>query len=159
MKSVKYLELVRQKHKLKTDGEVADLLGISRSAVNHYSTGRRIMDRETCARVAMALNLNEHEAMQLIAATAADQAEQSGEKSLWEVFMSRGAAVAASVLMATSVNLFLTPTPAEAATMRATESSDSSQYRLCEVRYRRRRTVLAWFKRMFVPAALRTAAS
>lgn len=132
MKSVKYLERLRTERNLKNDGEVAELLGISRGAVSHYSTGRRVMDRETCGRLAIALNLNEHEAMQLIAATSADQAEQTGEKSVWEVFMNRGAAVAASVLMATSVNLFLTPAPAEAATMRVAEGSDSSQYRLCE---------------------------
>jgi len=130
MKSVKYLEQLRETRGLKTDGEVATLLGLTRGAVSHYTTGRRVMDDEACLAVALALNINP---MEIIGAACIDRAEKTGQKSLWEVFMSRGAAVAASVLMATSVNLFLTPDSANAATMRVAKGSESSQYRLCEV--------------------------
>ncbi|HEY0587486.1 MAG TPA: helix-turn-helix domain-containing protein [Pseudoduganella sp.] len=132
MKSVKYLEQLREQRGFKTDEELANLLGISRGAVSHYTNGRRIMDDETCIAVAMALDIHP---MQVIGAACIDRAEKTGQKSLWEVFMNRGAAVAASVLMAASVNLFLTPAPANAATMRAGEGSGSLEYRLCEVVY------------------------
>lgn len=130
MKSVKYLEDVRSKYDLKTDAALALKLGKTAPAISQYIKGTRVMDDEACLAVALALNINP---MEIIGAACIDRAEKTGQKSLWEVFMSRGAAVAASVLMATSVNLFLTPAPAEAATMRVTEGSDSSQYRLCEV--------------------------
>ena len=127
MKSVKYLKAVRDKYQLNTDGEVANLLGISRAAVNHYMTGRRVMDENTVGAVALALNLTEHEAMLMVAAVGMDRAEKEGKTSPWEVFMNRGAAIAASVLMATSVNLFLTPQNAEARTSSPTSTQSAKQ--------------------------------
>ena len=116
MKSVKYLLDLQQQKKM-TDTALAQFLGVSQPAISHYKSGRRIMDDEACLAVAMALNLNP---MEIVGAACIDRAEKTGQKSLWEVFMNRTTAVAASVLMATSVNLFLTPAPAEAATMRDT---------------------------------------
>jgi transcriptional regulator with XRE-family HTH domain len=163
MKSVKFLERLKKERELTSDRQLAIYLGVGTSTISQYMKGNRVMDRETCAKVAMALNLNEHEAMQLIAATAADQAEQAGEKSLWEVFMNRGAAVAASVLMATSVNLFLTPQNAEARTYSPTSTPQAERiYIMSNRRWRntlRLRTMAAWMKRLFMPAALVPTAS
>lgn len=121
MKSVKYL-LDLQKKTALNDTALGQLVGVSQAAISQYKNEKRIMDDETCIAVAMALDVHP---MQVIGAACIDRAEKSGQKSLWEVFMNRGAAIAASVLIATSVNLFLTPAPANAATMRDTGRHDT----------------------------------
>lgn len=124
MKSVKYIDQVRAKHGLKTDAEVAELLGISRGAVSHYSTGRRIMDEETCLAVALALELNP---MEVMMAAGIDRAEKAGQQSLWSVFSQRMAATAATVAIASAVTLFLTPQNAEARTYSSPSAQNSYQ--------------------------------
>ena len=116
MKSVKYLEQLQAKLGKGTQQELATLLGITQGAVGHYLHGRRVMDDETCLAVALELNLNP---MEIIGAACVDRAEKSGQKSLWEVFMTRTAATAASALVLAGVTLFLTPEDANAASMRA----------------------------------------
>lgn len=115
MKSVKYLEQLRSKLSKQSDAELAQVLGISRAAVSHYTTGRRVMDDEACLAVALALDINP---MEVIGAACLDRAEKAGEKSLWEVFLNRTAMTTGAVLLASGVNLFLTPAPANAASMR-----------------------------------------
>lgn len=130
MRSVKYLELVREKLDRKTDIELARKLGLSRAAVGHYLTGRRVMDEETCLAVAMTLEI---EPMKVLMAAGIDRAEKAGQKSLWEVFSKRTATAAALVIVS-SVNLFLTPTPSEAA-QTLTEHGASSWYYVKCVRW------------------------
>jgi len=133
MKSVKYLEQVRDKFSLKTDAALAMKIGVGKSAMSHYMKGLRVMDQETCLAVGMALELNEHELLQLLMAAGIDRAEQQGQKSLWTVFSKRMAATAATALLAAGVNLFLTPGDANAASMRVPVGNDSVQYKLCEI--------------------------
>lgn len=129
MHSVKYLERLRQKMGDPTNAEVAEKLKVTQGAVSHYLTGRRIMDDETCLAVALQLEIDP---MQVLGAAFLDRAEKTGQKSLWEVFMSRTAATAGAVLLASGVNVFLTPMPANAASMRVSEAPVSTSYRLCE---------------------------
>lgn len=161
MKSVKYLEQVRTKFGLKTDAALALKLGKTASAVSQYLKGTRVMDEETCLAVALALDVNPLEVMM---AAGIDRAEKSGQKSLWEVFMSRTVATAATLALATSaVTLFLTPQNAEARTYGPASSQTSGA--LCimsngrSATRRLRRTIWAWFKRLSVPHALQPATS
>ena len=123
MKSVKYLELVQEKYGLRSATALAMRLGLSKQAVSNYLNGNRVMDEETCLAVAMALEFNEHETMQVIMAAGIDRAEKAGQQSLWSVFSQRMAATAASALLVAGVTLFLTPQNAEARTY----GHDSSQ--------------------------------
>jgi transcriptional regulator with XRE-family HTH domain len=127
MKSVKFL-LRLQAEKHLNDAAIARLLDLNHSAISHYKSGRRVMDDETCLAIALQLGIDP---MQVIGAACIDRAEKTGQKSLWEVFMARTAAAAAAVLMVSFVNLFLTPSNAEAATMRVPQSSGCMEYRLC----------------------------
>lgn len=111
MKSVKYLEQMKEKFGLKTDSALAERLGVNKSAVSQYMSGKRVMDEETCLAVAMALEINPLEVMM---AAGIDRAEKTGQKSLWQVFSQR-TAQAASVALVGAVTLFLTPAPSEAA--------------------------------------------
>ena len=113
MKSVKFLEQVKARYGLKNDRQLAAHLNMTSGTISQYMTGKRIMDDEACLAVAMALNINP---MEIVGAACIDRAEKSGQKSLWEVFMSRTVATAATVLVASGVNLFLTHENAEAHT-------------------------------------------
>ena len=161
MKSVKYL-LDLQERKNLSDTALASLLGVSQPAISQYKHARRIMDDETCLSVALHLGI---EPMEILGAVFLDRAEKAGQRSVWEVFMNRAAMTAGAALVATSVNFFLTPTPANAASMRVPAGNDFTSYRLCEIGRRRKsrdtsrkNTVPAWLKRMFDPAALEPAA-
>lgn len=160
MRSVKYIEQLRETLTRKSDQEVADKLGISRAAVNHYKTGFRVMDDETCLALALQLNIDP---MEIIGAACMDRAEKSGQKSLWEVFMSRTAAAAATVLMASGVTIFLTPGNAEAASMRVPGPAIATSIDYAKLRRRRcwwrLRTKLASLERMPLHTALEPTAS
>nr|WP_315393969.1 helix-turn-helix transcriptional regulator [uncultured Duganella sp.] len=112
MKSVKYL-LDLQNQTGSNDAALARLLDLSGPAVSHYKTGRRIMDDETCLKIAMQLNIDP---LHVVGAACIDRAEKEGKPTLWSVFMERAAATAAIAVLATSVNLFLTPKDANART-------------------------------------------
>lgn len=113
MKSVKFLEAVKEKYGLKNDRQLALHMGVGPNTIHQYMSGKRVMDDEACLAVALQLDINP---LQVIGAACIDRAEKTGQKSLWEVFMSRTAATAAAVLVASGVNLFLTPGNAEAHT-------------------------------------------
>lgn len=113
MKSVRFLEQLRTKLNDASHDDIAKVLGISRGAVNHYFNERRVMDDETCLAVALQLNIDP---ILVVGAACIDRAEKAGQPSLWTVFMERAAATAAIAVLATGVNLFLTPTEAKAST-------------------------------------------
>lgn len=164
MHSVKFIDLAVRQCGHKNDSSLAKKLGWSSGAISMYRSGKRVMDDEACLALALELGISP---LEIIGAACLDRAEKSGQKSLWEVFMNRAAATAGAVLVASSVNVFLTPTPANAASMRVSEAPVSTSYRLCEVRRRggrrlsdlRKRTVSAWFERLFGPGALVPTAS
>ncbi|WP_082219350.1 helix-turn-helix transcriptional regulator [Massilia sp. NR 4-1] len=130
MRSVKYLEQLREKLENKSDAELARKLNLSKASISHYITGRRVMDEETCLAVAIALDLNP---MEVMMAAGIDRAEKAGQQSLWTVFSQRMAATAASALLAVGVTLFLTPENAEAALVKA-EFNANGQHSLYYVK-------------------------
>jgi len=162
MKSVKFLEAIKQKYGLKNDRQLALHMNMAPNTISQYVLGKRVMDDEAC--IAVALQLGIHP-MDVIGAACIDRAEKSGQKSLWEVFMSRTAAATAAVLVASGVNLFLTPSNAEAHTYGPYgEGRGEAIYIMSNgiSATRRRRTrlaaVLAWFKGLFACTALEAAA-
>lgn len=122
MNSVKYLIELQEQQNL-TNAATARMLNMTEAAISHYKHGRRIMDEETCLAVALALNIDP---MQVIMAAGIDRAAKSGTRSLWQVFIEKAAATAATVVLATAVNLFLTPHNAEASTYTAYSPAESS---------------------------------
>lgn len=112
MKSVKYLLDLQKKLDL-NDTALGKRLNVTQAAISQYKAGKRIMDDETCLAVAMQLDIDP---LQIVGAACIDRAQKSGQSSLWEIFMSRTAATAASALIFGSVTLFLTPNDANAAT-------------------------------------------
>lgn len=125
MKSVKYLELVKQRYGLKNDRQLATHMGKTSGTISQYMNGQRVMDEETCLAVSMMLEYDEHETMKVMMAAGMDRAEKAGQKSLWSVFSERMAATAATALLAVGVNLFLTHGDAQAAEMRTVAHADA----------------------------------
>jgi transcriptional regulator with XRE-family HTH domain len=158
MKSVKYLSDLQKKTSL-NDTELARSLGITQGAVGHYKSGRRIMDDETCLAVANGLNIDP---LLVVAAACVDRAEKCGQKSLWEVFMTR-TATAASALLFVFVNLFLTAPNAKAAPALGyspANGADALYYvKLLICKMRKLSAKLAWFKRLLFTATLQPTAS
>lgn len=130
MKSVKYLEKLQIAEQL-NDTELAKLLGITQPSISNLKAGRRIMDDETCLAIALKLGINP---IEIVGAACIDRAEKTGQKSLWEVFMTRMAATASAILFVLFVNFILTPQAANAATMQVSEGGDLISYKLCEIR-------------------------
>ncbi|KVD19173.1 Cro/Cl family transcriptional regulator [Burkholderia ubonensis] len=113
MKSAKYLDAVMELHGLKNDRKLAEYLGIAQNTVSNYRTGKRIMDNETCLRVAEALNMDNP--LPVIMAADMDRAEKAGEHSVWERFLPKLAGMTLTAALFTGVTNFVTPTPANAA--------------------------------------------
>ncbi|HJW54700.1 MAG TPA: hypothetical protein VJ577_05450 [Burkholderiaceae bacterium] len=111
MKSVKFLDEIAKANDLKNDNQISKFMGWQSGTITNYRAGRRVMDNEACLAVALKLGIDP---LKVIMAADIDRAERAGQKSLWEVFSQR-TSLAASVLAVVSVNLFLTPTPSEAA--------------------------------------------
>ncbi|RQO36476.1 hypothetical protein DBR37_09215 [Herminiimonas sp. KBW02] len=85
MKSVKYLMQVQDKYALKNDAALAEKLKITRSAISLYKSGQRIMDEDTCLKVAVALKLDHP--LPVLMAAGTDRAKKSGKKSIWGYFV------------------------------------------------------------------------
>lgn len=121
MRIEKYLDAVIERHGLKNDSELAEYLGLVKSAVSHYRTGRRSMDNETCLKIAQALGMADP--MPVIMSADMDRAERAGQHSLWEIFSKRiatptaPASLAALVaVVAGSVTNFVTSPTLQAST-------------------------------------------
>ncbi|CAJ0709581.1 hypothetical protein LMG7143_01130 [Ralstonia thomasii] len=114
MKSMKYLDAVKQAHKLKNDTALAELLGVGQNTVSQWRNGKRFMDNEMCLKLAQALDMQDP--MPIIMAADMDRAERAGQRSLWEVFSPRMAHSAATILVLATAGVtnFVTPTTLQA---------------------------------------------
>ncbi|CAG9182969.1 hypothetical protein LMG23992_04872 [Cupriavidus laharis] len=116
MRIEKYLDALMEAESLRTDKQLAELLGVRPNTVSQWRNGTRTVENEMCLRIAQALNMDDP--MPVIMAADMDRAERAGQRSLWEVFsrrMVQGAAPATLAVLVASVTNFVTPTPAQAA--------------------------------------------
>ncbi|MFZ6817812.1 Cro/Cl family transcriptional regulator [Undibacterium sp. Ji22W] len=131
MKSAKYLDLAMQKCGFRFDKELAKKLNLTGAAVCQYRSGKRIMDNETCVAVAILLEIDP---LKVIMDCDMDRAERSGQKSLWEVFMTRTQTVKEAGVAAALALVFVTNilTPIEAKAAPAIEVNQQ-QFILCQI--------------------------
>jgi hypothetical protein len=95
MKSVMYLEMLKQQAHLKNDAALARALNVGTNTISQYMTGKRIMDDEACLAVAMKLDIDP---MLVVAAACIDRAEKAGQQSLWKIFMQRAGHASSATL-------------------------------------------------------------
>jgi hypothetical protein len=112
MRIGKYLDALQRASGCKSDIEMAKKYGWSHSVPSHWRTAKRFMDNQTAALVSEKIGVP---VIEIIAAIEADREEVTGQQSFWTAFFQRTATVASVVLVAGAVNLFLTPTPSQAA--------------------------------------------
>lgn len=110
MKSLKYLDAVKNRYSLKRDNELAEKIGCSPSAVSRYYSGKAIMDDEQCLRVAQVLGMENP--LPIIAAAGIDRAEKTGQRSLWEVFTKATSLSPLAVALLVGVTSIVIPSPA-----------------------------------------------
>jgi len=112
MKSIKYLDMLREHKSLKNDTELGLLLGLKQNTISQYRHGRAFMSNDVCLKVAAELGMDNP--LVVIMAADMDRAEKAGQHSLWEVFLPRMAGISAAVTLALVTN-FVTPTTVKAA--------------------------------------------
>lgn len=141
MKSVKFLDEVMKKQGLRNDKALCEFMGWSHSVASHYRTGKRVMDNETCLKIAQVLEMEDP--LPIIMAADMDRAEKAGQHSLWEVFsarMAKAAAPATLAIVAAGVTSFLTPSPVQAATRAILQAG---HFILCQIRRLQRQAINA----------------
>lgn len=97
MKTANYIDMARKLTQTGSDYAVAKLLGITENAVNHYRLGRRVMDNDTCRRLAEALGRPLEE---LIAVAEMERAKDEPTRKAWEKRLKTVGRRAAAVLIA-----------------------------------------------------------
>ncbi|MGF7192291.1 transcriptional regulator with XRE-family HTH domain [Robbsia andropogonis] len=110
MKSIEYLKTVKTYRNIDSDYQLAKYLGMTTGTVSNYMSGNRIMDNETCLKIADALDMTNP--LPIIMAADLDRAERLGKRSYWEKISPKlfgGAATAA--LSYALVNNFVTANP------------------------------------------------
>lgn len=126
MKSLKYLDAVKDKYGLKRDNELAKQIGCTPAAVSRYYSGKAVMDDEQCLRVAQALDMENP--LPIIAAAGIDRAEKTGQKSLWEVFTKATSLSPLAVALMVGVTTIVTPSPSQAASTNDTAERANLYY-------------------------------
>lgn len=114
MKIHELLDATKNAKSIKTDGELARLLGVSKQAVSRYYLGERAPDEFACLKIADATGMPLDS---VIATVKAASEKDETRREAWENYMKRLGGVAASFLVGILciVTLSVTSTPLEAA--------------------------------------------
>jgi predicted transcriptional regulator len=105
MRTSKFLDEVMSKQGFKRDKQLAEWLDVTAAAIAQYRSGARTMDNEKCLKIALELDI---EPMKVIMASDLDKAERAGQKSIWEIFMSRTQTVKTAGVSALLCFVFVT---------------------------------------------------
>lgn len=92
----KYLEAAKKKLGIESDYELAKRLGIQRTAVSNYRTGRSVMDDYTAAKIAQALDINP---LTVIATANAEREKVTERRTFWLKIASQGGGVPFCIFM------------------------------------------------------------
>lgn len=114
MNIIELLDATKDAKGIKTDGELARLLGVSKQAVSRYYLGERAPDEFACLKIAEAIG---KPLDTVIATVKASSEKDNTRREAWENYMKRLGGVAASFMAGIMllVTLIVTPYPAEAA--------------------------------------------
>lgn len=107
-----YIDEAKKKLGIESDYGLAKELGLSRAAVSLWRNGKGSMDDYAATRIAEIIGVNP---LIVIAAVNVEKEKTEERKEYWKNFYERLGGIAATILLA--VNLIMTPTPSEAATI------------------------------------------
>lgn len=91
-----FLDAVRARHGLKSDYQLAKLLGVSHTRVSNWRTGRNTFDDETALQVAALLMENP---AYVLASVSAERARVEGVREVWEDLAKKLAGVVAALVL------------------------------------------------------------
>lgn len=113
MKIDELLDAVKTAKAIKSDGELARTLGVSKQAVSRYYLGERAPDEFACLKIAEILGMPLDT---VIATVKAESEKDETRRAVWEDYMKRLGGIAASVLvtLCVTVTMLVTSTPANA---------------------------------------------
>lgn len=136
MKIAELLDSVKHAKQLKTDGELARMLGVTKQAMSRYYNGERAPDEFACLRIAEALG---KPLDQIIATVKAATEPDEKRREAWENYMKRLGGIAASVLVTLCVTVTLLVTPSRVNASAATFSARDVLYyvKLCDEKKKR----------------------
>lgn len=106
-----FLDAVKARHGLKSDYSLAPLLGITRSAVSKFRSGKDFFGDSTAIRVAELLEIDP---AIVLASVHAERAKSEAEKTAWRSIIEKLGGIAAALLI--SLSGLSAPTPAQAST-------------------------------------------
>jgi transcriptional regulator with XRE-family HTH domain len=143
MKSTdQYLNEVRDKLDLASDYALAKALGVTRSGISSYRTGRTVPDDLVCARIAQALGV---EPMEVIAATNYQRAKNDESRNLWEGIWGKAVGAIALNLIVCAVGVSVAPT-SKAAESGENRAQSATLYLMSNRRRFRRESTLSTLK-------------
>lgn len=149
MKTVDFIDAIRERHHLTTDSAVGDLLGVGRASVSAWRLGRTFFDEPVCVKVAGLLDLEPGYVMACVHAERAARANQPVVSAAWER-TARALRGAAAVAIAAATLFIFSPTPVHAAT--GVLSGELSI--LCQIARRWFRRAIRWLLPPFAVLAL-----
>lgn len=107
--TIEFIDAIRARYNLDSDGKAAGLLGISRQRISKYRTGDDGFGEETAERVSTLLDL---ELGYVLACIQAERTKRPETKAAWEKIAHSFAAAIGAVFV--GVSTLGSPTPAQA---------------------------------------------
>ncbi|MDP5009042.1 MAG: hypothetical protein NWQ13_08700 [Glaciimonas sp.] len=126
MRIGKYLDKLQKALDVKTDKDVAKIMGWSGGTMSNWKKGSNFMTNQVAAQVSEKIGVP---VIEIIAAIEADREEVTGQRSFWTDFFQRTAAVSGMAVLALVTNL-VTPPAANALPVSA---DIRSVYILCKI--------------------------
>lgn len=95
--TVEFLNAVKAKHHLPSDGRLAVMLGLTRASISRFQQGKDFLGDETAMKVADLLDIDP---AFVVACVHAERAKRPEEKALWSSIATRASSIAAGVVFA-----------------------------------------------------------
>jgi hypothetical protein len=131
MKSTEqYLDEVKERLDLPSDYALAKALGLTRTAVSNYRSGRSMPDDLACARLADAIGC---EPMEVIAAINYQRAKTEDARALWESIWGKAVGAIVWNSPASKVGLSVAPSTKGQGSGKAGTPADGSSFILCKI--------------------------
>lgn len=117
MKTVEYLDAVKERHSLRSDNALANLIGVTRQSISGWRSGRSLPDPLFSVRIAEELEINPLVVIADIETEKALKGHHDQIASGWHKVIERMGGIAAAVMMGTVLS---SPTPSHASQVNKT---------------------------------------
>lgn len=106
--TVEFLNAVKTKHNLPSDGRLAIMLGLTRASISRFQQGKDFLGDDTAMKVADLLDIDP---AYIVACVHAERAKPAKEKALWNRIAALSSGIAATALLAVILSAGLANLP------------------------------------------------